>query len=73
MRSSAPDSVTVEDGTAKITVARSRVKRIAESPVSRMPEGLLDALPPQQVKDLFAYLAAGDPHAPHGVEPQPSP
>jgi putative membrane-bound dehydrogenase-like protein len=70
---SGPDSVTVEDGTAKITVARSRVKRIFESPVSRMPEGLLDAMPPQQVKDLFAYLAAPDPHAPHGAEPPPTP
>ena len=55
-----PDAVTVEDGTAKITVARLRVKRISESPVSRMPEGLLDAIPPEQVKDLFAYLGAGD-------------
>jgi putative membrane-bound dehydrogenase-like protein len=68
---SGPDSVTVEDGTAKITVPRSRVKRIAESPVSRMPEGLLEAMPPQQVQDLFAYFAAGDPHGPHGAEPPP--
>ena len=70
---SGPDSVTVEDGTAKITVSRSRVKRISESPVSRMPEGLLDAMQPQQVQDLFAYFAAGDPHAPHGTEPPPTP
>jgi putative heme-binding domain-containing protein len=70
---SGPDSVTVEDGTAKITVSRARVKRISESPVSRMPEGLLDAMEPQQVKDLFAYFAAGDPHAPHGTEPPPAP
>jgi putative heme-binding domain-containing protein len=58
---SGPDSLTVEDGTAKIIVSRSRVKRISESPVSRMPEGLLDAMQPQQVKDLFAYLGAGAP------------
>jgi len=70
---SGPDSVTVEDGTAKITVSRSRVKRISESPVSRMPEGLLDAMQPQQVQDLFAYFAAGDPHAPHGTKPPPTP
>jgi putative heme-binding domain-containing protein len=70
---SGPDSITVEDGTAKITVSRARAKRISESPVSRMPEGLLDAMQPQQVKDLFAYLAAGDPHAPHGTEPPPTP
>ena len=60
---SSPEVVTVEEGLApavtRFTVARSQVKRMAESPVSRMPEGLLDALPPQQVQDLFAYLAAG--------------
>ena len=61
---SGPEAVTVEDGGAKFTVARSQVKRMAESPVSRMPEGLLDALSPQQVRDLFAYLAADGPQAP---------
>jgi putative heme-binding domain-containing protein len=50
-------TVTVEDGTSRITVARDQVKRLAESPVSRMPEGLLDGLTEQQVRDLFAYLA----------------
>jgi putative heme-binding domain-containing protein len=70
---SGPDSVTVEDGTARVTVAQSRVKRISESPVSRMPEGLLEAMQPQQVKDLFAYLASPDPHAAHGTEPPPAP
>jgi hypothetical protein len=34
---------------------------MAESPVSRMPDGLIDNLSPQQVRDLFAYL---------GVQPQ---
>ena len=70
---SGQDAVTVEDGTTRITVPRSGVKRISESPVSRMPEGLLDAMHPQQVKDLFAYLATGDPNAPHGAEPTPPP
>ena len=51
-------TVTLEDGTARITVARDQIKRLVESPVSRMPEGLLDALSPQQVRDLFAYLAS---------------
>jgi cytochrome c1 len=33
------------------------------SHTSLMPEGLLDALTEQQVKDLFAYLTAGAPAA----------
>lgn len=60
---SGPETVTIEDGTTRITVARSSVKRLAESPVSQMPEGLLDALPPQHVRDLFAYLATEGPQA----------
>jgi putative heme-binding domain-containing protein len=59
---SSPEVVTVEEGlppaTTRFTVARSQIKRMAESPVSRMPEALLDKLPPQQVRDLFAYLGA---------------
>jgi putative heme-binding domain-containing protein len=57
---SSADVVTVEEGLApaatRFTVGRSQVKRMKESPVSRMPDGLLDALSPQQVRDLFAYL-----------------
>jgi putative membrane-bound dehydrogenase-like protein len=60
---SGPETVTVEDGQARITVGRGLIKRLAESPVSRMPEGLLDALTPQQVRDLFAYLATEGPQA----------
>jgi putative heme-binding domain-containing protein len=62
---SSAEVVTVEEGLApaatRFTVARSQIKRMKESPVSRMPDGLLDALSPQQVRDLFAYL---------GVRPQ---
>jgi putative heme-binding domain-containing protein len=57
---SGAEVVTVEEGLApnvtRFTVARSQVKRMAESPVSRMPDGLIDNLSPQQVRDLFAYL-----------------
>jgi putative heme-binding domain-containing protein len=57
---SGPEVVTVEEGlapaTTRFTVARSQIKRMNESPVSRMPDGLIDALSPQQVRDLFAYI-----------------
>jgi putative heme-binding domain-containing protein len=58
---SGPETVTIEDGQARITVARPQIKRLAESPVSRMPEGLLDALTPQQVRDLFTFMATEGP------------
>ena len=60
---SGPETVTVEDGQARFTVARSQIRRMKESPVSRMPEGLLDGLSPQQVRDLFAHLATEGPQA----------
>ena len=37
-------------------IAQKDVKRAAFTRSSMMPEGLLDALPPEQVSDLFAYL-----------------
>jgi putative heme-binding domain-containing protein len=40
----------------RITIARDKVQTLKESPVSLMPEGLLTAMKPQQLRDLFAYL-----------------
>ena len=37
-------------------LARDGIKELTPSAVSLMPEGLLEALTPQQVMDLFAYL-----------------
>jgi putative membrane-bound dehydrogenase-like protein len=56
---SSPQAVTIEDGTARITVPRAQIDRLEASPISRMPEKLLDPLSEDQVRDLFAYLAAG--------------
>ncbi len=39
-----------------ITLPRNEIKDLQAMPVSLMPEGLLDALTPQQVQDLFAFL-----------------
>ena len=40
----------------KTRVQRSEIASIEESNVSIMPEGLLEKLTPQQLRDLFAYL-----------------
>ena len=54
---SSPASVTIEDGTQRITVPRDQIASLEASKTSRMPEGLLEAMQPQQIRDLFAYLA----------------
>jgi len=45
--------------------ARDRVRKINESKLSLMPEGLLEAMTPQQVMDLFSYLQSEAGNAPH--------
>jgi putative heme-binding domain-containing protein len=50
-------SVTLMDGEYRKTrLSRSEIAKLDESEVSIMPEGLLDKLTPQQLRDLFAYL-----------------
>ncbi len=57
-----PQSVTIEDGQeGRVVVPRSRIQRLQASAASRMPEGLLDSLSDEQVRDLFAYLQGKEP------------
>ena len=52
-----PQSVTMRDlNSQKLVLSRADLKSLTASPMSLMPEGLLDALNEQQVRDLFAYL-----------------
>jgi putative heme-binding domain-containing protein len=51
------DAVVLRDlAGQKTRLRRSDVEEMEASPVSVMPEGLLKALNPQQIRDLFAYL-----------------
>ena len=57
MVESSPAAVTILDrDNQRHVVARDQIKNLIASPVSLMPEGLLEAMTPQQVMDLFAYL-----------------
>ncbi len=47
----------------KITLNRDQIVSIAESSVSLMPEGLLHALTPEELRDLFSYLQSEKPVA----------
>ena len=54
-----PQLVTMMDALGnKTKVAREDIKSLVASPISLMPEGLLNALTPEQTRDLFAYLMA---------------
>jgi putative membrane-bound dehydrogenase-like protein len=52
-----PGSVTLTNAKVEATtLKREEIVSLRESPVSLMPEGLLAALKPQELRDLFAYL-----------------
>jgi putative heme-binding domain-containing protein len=49
-------TLTVQAMTERVTVERAEVSALQESNLSLMPEGLLEAMTPTQVRDLIAYL-----------------
>ena len=49
-------TLTLKTMTETLTVERGEVTNIQKSELSLMPEGLLEALPPEQARDLIAYL-----------------
>ncbi len=52
-----PNSITLAVAKNERTIIlRSNIKELRESAVSLMPEGLLQALKPQELRDLFSYL-----------------
>ncbi len=54
-----PQFVTMLDAAGnKTKVAREEIASLVASPISLMPEGLLNAFTPEQTRDLFAYLMA---------------
>jgi putative membrane-bound dehydrogenase-like protein len=55
-----PRSVTLLDLAGQRSVLpRDEIQKLEASPISLMPEGLLETLTEQQLRDLFAYLQAG--------------
>jgi len=51
-------SLVVQTANERIVISREDVEAIKPSMTSMMPEGLLERLSPQEVRDLFAYLAS---------------
>ncbi|MEO7318298.1 MAG: family 16 glycoside hydrolase [Chthoniobacteraceae bacterium] len=52
------NAITLKTLAGAIVVPRGDVKSVTVSEVSMMPEGLVSALTPEHVRDLFAYLAS---------------
>ena len=55
-RTEAP--LTLQTATERITLAKEDVEIVRDSPQSMMPEGQLDPLTRDQIRDLFAYLTS---------------
>jgi putative heme-binding domain-containing protein len=67
---SGPKAVTLlNEKNERTVIARSRIHRMKASPVSLMPEKILDALSEQEIRDLFGYLQ-GDGPAESGRPPK---
>ncbi len=61
---STPKTVTLLDAKAeRIVLAREEIEEMRPAAQSLMPEGLLDDLEDQQIRDLFRYLQANGPPA----------
>lgn len=71
MVASTPSTVTLLDrNNTRHVLAREQIRELRESAVSLMPEGILEALSPRQVIDLFAYLQADESAAIQGTNPE---
>ncbi len=51
-------SITVQTANERLILPREDVEEVKNSNASMMPEGLLDKLSPEEVRDLFSYLSA---------------
>ncbi len=45
----------------KTVIARPKIEAMKPSPISLVPEGILDKLPEDKVRDLFRYLQSSGP------------
>jgi putative heme-binding domain-containing protein len=61
VREQSPTAIVIQTASERITLPREDVEAIKASNTSMMPEGQLDPLTPQEVRDLFAYLATTKP------------
>ena len=58
VRSENKDAITLKTLAGSMVLPRGDVSKVEVSEISMMPEGLISALAPDQVRDLFAYLSS---------------
>ncbi len=58
VRAEDKDAITLKTLAGSIVVLRGDVSKVDVSEISMRPEGLISALAPDQVRDLFAYLSS---------------
>jgi putative heme-binding domain-containing protein len=63
VKQSTGDTLTLQNESQTLRIARDDIARQRASTVSTMPDGLLDALKPEEIRDLLGYLQ-GDAQAP---------
>jgi putative membrane-bound dehydrogenase-like protein len=51
-------SITLQTANERLILPREDIEELRVTSTSMMPEGLLDKLTPEEIRDLFAYLAA---------------
>jgi putative membrane-bound dehydrogenase-like protein len=61
LREQTPDALVIQTAAERINVSRDDVEEMKGTNLSMMPEGQLDPLTPQEIRDLFAYLATTQP------------
>jgi hypothetical protein len=61
LREQSPAGLVIQTASERITLPRDDVEAIKTSKTSMMPEGQLKPLTSQEIRDLFAYLAATQP------------
>jgi putative heme-binding domain-containing protein len=58
IREQNPTSLVIQTANERVLLARDDIEAVKPSQTSMMPEGLLEPLSSQEVRDLFAYLAS---------------
>ena len=51
-----PTSITIQTATDTVTVRKADIEKRTPSNLSLMPDGLIQQLKPQEIRDLFKYL-----------------
>ena len=65
VREQSAAALVIQTAAERITLPREDVEAIKTSNSSMMPEGQLEPLTPQEIRDLFAYLATTRPGRPN--------